>query len=100
MKATAILTIQEVRNALDLENDSIQDGEAQELSQRVSDFIFRRTGKNWGQSSSLAKICAEFVAIDMYYRSADHQKTIDMYLADLIDIAHEEKGEEQDGTTR
>lgn len=93
----AILTIDEVRQALDLDQDSISDGDAQRISQQASDFICHRTGKDWGTTNNIAKTCAEFVCIDLFNRESDHKSIIDALLSDLIDI---KRREESYGETR
>lgn len=85
VKAAKILTAEEVRKALDLDFDEMSDEDALGYSQRASDLILQRTGKDWGDDEGLAKQCAEFIVIDWYSRSTDLQQTIDWLLADLQD---------------
>ncbi len=94
--ATMILSSDEVRNALDLESDEITESECIELSQRASDYILKITGMDWGKDgSTLAKQVSEFLVSDWYNRTSTYRETINLYLADLQEIAMRGDSDEQ-----
>ncbi len=89
-KATLILTADQVRSAIDLEKDEMSDDDATSYSQMASDFIMKRTSHDWGTSSSIARLIAEYFITDTYNRTSTHSATIDLLLADLYDIVLKE----------
>lgn len=89
-KATLILTADQVRSAIDLEKDEMSDDDATSYSQMASDFIMKKTSHDWGTTSSIARLVAEYFISDAYNRTSSYSTTIDLLLADLYDIVLKE----------
>ena len=90
-KATAILTVDEVKDALDMDPD-FSDEMALELSQRASDWIYHLTGYDFGKDAeclSEAKDVARMKVYQIYYMDSDdnRNKYLNLGLASLQDKA-------------
>lgn len=88
-KAKAILSIDEVRDALDLSPEELPAEKALELSLYASERILNTTGENFvgDRRCAIARHCAELMAIDSYFHTSEHRESIGLLLQDLQDIA-------------
>ncbi len=99
---TAILTQAEALVALDLDGDYFDStSELAALINEASAYIYRRTQHDWGSDDTvqpLAKACAKLVLMQSFFHDAahDYQKSIDLLLADLIDMAVAAESEDED----
>ena len=89
--ASRILSIEQVVDALDVEEAAINPRKATMLSQMASDYLLLKTGRDWGRCRSpIAEQCASFIVSDSYFGTEDHRRQIDLLILDLQDMARRE----------
>lgn len=94
-QATLLLTQEEIFERLDLDPDFSNLSLLNSLNQTASDFLLKRTGRDWGKAEfantvgqNLAKNTAAYWVAMNFYNDDEHnyQKAIDYSIADLLDI--------------